>query len=110
MALFRDLYKSNSSIDLASRLQVMAVRDLVLGDSGPDQFLVEAKEVRGIIFIFERHEACVIVAVGGPDPRLALVAQIVNVCPTFEERLSGPVAPARPVDVVFRLCRILPHS
>ena len=44
--------------------------------------LVDAKEISRVVFVFDHHEAIVVVPVGGPDALLALIHQKVDVGPT----------------------------
>jgi hypothetical protein len=59
--------------------------------SGRFDVLVEAEEVRGVVLLLDCCEPLIIGTVGGPDRGLALVTQIIDVGPSAQERLRGPV-------------------
>src|SRR5277367_5307105 len=70
--------------------------------------LVEAEEVRRIVFILQGDEPPEVVAIGSPDPRAFLGVQVVDVHFTGRERLHRRPELPGPLDVTGGLRSITP--
>src|SRR5690242_15538414 len=71
--------------------------------------LVEAEEVGGIVFGFERNQPRVVVTIGAPHPFLALVAEIIDIGRGRQMRLPRREDVAGPAYIALGIGRIGPH-
>ena len=70
--------------------------------------LVPPEEVRRIVLLLECSQPLVVGPICGPNPTLALVAEIIHIDALLQERLQGGVAGAPPRDVRLRCRRLTP--